>query len=115
MPPLHVCKEHKQSDDVVLFENSNLTSPGPFLSGVDSVGTISSALVTYAAIQALQPDLIINAGTAGGFKVSTVFVPLSCQYCYISLFSTPKYLYFVLFLATFGPLSCETVVLFILQ
>ncbi|KAL9312454.1 hypothetical protein ACSQ67_017906 [Phaseolus vulgaris] len=36
--------------------------------GVDSVGTISSALVTYAAIQALQPDLIINAGTAGGFK-----------------------------------------------
>ncbi|TKY75466.1 5'-methylthioadenosine/S-adenosylhomocysteine nucleosidase 1 [Spatholobus suberectus] len=32
--------------------------------GVDSVGTISSALVTYAAIQALQPDLIINAGTA---------------------------------------------------
>ena len=48
-------------------------SPDPFLSGVDSVGTISSALVTYAAIQALQPDLIINAGTAGGFKVGTVF------------------------------------------
>jgi len=38
-------------------------------SGVDSVGTISSALVTYAAIQSLKPDLIINAGTAGGFKV----------------------------------------------
>ncbi|KAL5788793.1 hypothetical protein ACOSP7_005742 [Xanthoceras sorbifolium] len=36
--------------------------------GVDSVGTISSSLVTYAAIQALKPDLIINAGTAGGFK-----------------------------------------------
>lgn len=41
----------------------------PFLSGVDSVGTVSASLVTYAAIQALQPDLIINAGTAGGFKV----------------------------------------------
>lgn len=37
--------------------------------GVDSVGTISVSLVTYASIQALKPDLIINAGTAGGFKV----------------------------------------------
>ncbi|PUZ62515.1 hypothetical protein GQ55_4G364300 [Panicum hallii var. hallii] len=36
--------------------------------GVDSVGTVSAALVTYASIQALKPDLIINAGTAGGFK-----------------------------------------------
>ncbi|KAF7142277.1 hypothetical protein RHSIM_Rhsim05G0063700 [Rhododendron simsii] len=37
--------------------------------GVDSVGTISASLVTYASILALQPDLIINAGTAGGFKI----------------------------------------------
>jgi len=51
----------------------DLTSLDPFLSGVDSIGTIPSALVTYAAIQALQPDLIINAGTTGGFKVGTVF------------------------------------------
>ncbi|XP_052204921.1 5'-methylthioadenosine nucleosidase-like [Diospyros lotus] len=36
--------------------------------GVDSVGTVSASLVTYASIQALQPDLIINAGTSGGFK-----------------------------------------------
>ncbi|KAF2322799.1 hypothetical protein GH714_030923 [Hevea brasiliensis] len=36
--------------------------------GVDSIGTVSASVVTYAAIQALQPDLIINAGTAGGFK-----------------------------------------------
>ncbi|KAL6861653.1 hypothetical protein ACP4OV_017353 [Aristida adscensionis] len=36
--------------------------------GVDSVGTVSAALVTYASIQALKPDVIINAGTAGGFK-----------------------------------------------
>ena len=43
----------------------------PILSGVDSVGTISSSLVAYAAVQALQPDLIINAGTAGGFKVGS--------------------------------------------
>lgn len=39
------------------------------LSGVDSVGTVSASLITYASIQALQPDLVINAGTAGGFKV----------------------------------------------
>lgn len=49
--------------------NINLIWPGKDSSlGVDSVGTISAALVTYAAIQALQPCLIINAGTAGGFK-----------------------------------------------
>lgn len=38
-------------------------------SGVDSVGTVPASLVTYASIQAMNPDLIINAGTAGGFKV----------------------------------------------
>ncbi|KAG6486961.1 hypothetical protein ZIOFF_055542 [Zingiber officinale] len=35
---------------------------------VDSVGTVSASLLTYASIQALKPDLIINAGTAGGFQ-----------------------------------------------
>ncbi|XAR59074.1 Methylthioadenosine nucleosidase [Bertholletia excelsa] len=49
--------------------NINLMWPGKDKAlGVDSVGTISASLVTYASIQALQPDLIINAGTAGGFK-----------------------------------------------
>ncbi|KAK2631107.1 hypothetical protein EUGRSUZ_L03396, partial [Eucalyptus grandis] len=58
----------------------NLIWPGKDpSSGVDSVGTISASLVTYASIQALQPDLIINAGTAGGFKakgasISDVFL-----------------------------------------
>ncbi|KAF8377829.1 hypothetical protein HHK36_031214 [Tetracentron sinense] len=37
-------------------------------SGVDNVGTISASLMTYASIQVLKPDLVINAGTAGGFK-----------------------------------------------
>lgn len=46
-----------------------LPSPRIF-AGVDCIGTISASLVTYASIQALEPDLIINAGTAGGFKVS---------------------------------------------
>ncbi|CAN6463524.1 unnamed protein product [Victoria cruziana] len=48
----------------------NLIWPGKdTLFGVDSVGTVSASLVTYASIQALNPDLIINAGTSGGFKV----------------------------------------------
>ncbi|KAI8026335.1 5'-methylthioadenosine/S-adenosylhomocysteine nucleosidase 1 [Camellia lanceoleosa] len=49
--------------------NINIIWPGKdTVLGVDSVGTIVASLVTYASIQALQPDLIINAGTAGGFK-----------------------------------------------
>ncbi|KAK7409778.1 hypothetical protein VNO78_00086 [Psophocarpus tetragonolobus] len=66
--------------------NISLIWPGkdPTL-GVDSVGTISSALVTYAAIQILQPDLIINAGTAGGFKakgasIGDVFIVSDCAF-----------------------------------
>ncbi|XP_039124604.1 5'-methylthioadenosine/S-adenosylhomocysteine nucleosidase-like [Dioscorea cayenensis subsp. rotundata] len=47
----------------------NLIWPGKDLAlGVDSVGTVSASLITYASIQALKPDLIINAGTAGGFR-----------------------------------------------
>ncbi|KAI5402341.1 5'-methylthioadenosine nucleosidase [Lathyrus oleraceus] len=66
--------------------NINLIWPGKDPnSGVDSVGTISSALVTYAAIQALKPDLIINAGTAGGFKargasVGDIFIISDCAF-----------------------------------
>lgn len=49
--------------------NLNLIWPGKDAAlGVDSVGTVSASLVTYASIQALKPDLIINAGTCGGFK-----------------------------------------------
>ncbi|KAK4401473.1 5'-methylthioadenosine/S-adenosylhomocysteine nucleosidase 1 [Sesamum angolense] len=49
--------------------NINILCPGKDKKfGVDSVGTVSASLLTYASVQALQPDLIINAGTAGGFK-----------------------------------------------
>ncbi|XP_052193403.1 5'-methylthioadenosine nucleosidase-like [Diospyros lotus] len=49
--------------------NINIICPGKdAVLGVDSVGTVPASLVTYASIQALQPDLIINAGTAGGFQ-----------------------------------------------
>ncbi|CAI7923598.1 unnamed protein product [Closterium sp. NIES-53] len=36
--------------------------------GVDNVGTVPAAVAVYAAATSLHPDLIINAGTAGGFK-----------------------------------------------
>jgi hypothetical protein len=35
---------------------------------VDLVGTVPASLATYLACQAFNPDLIISAGTAGGFK-----------------------------------------------
>ncbi|XP_039045129.1 5'-methylthioadenosine/S-adenosylhomocysteine nucleosidase-like isoform X2 [Hibiscus syriacus] len=56
---------HGTYKDIVI----HLVWPGKDLSlGVDNIGTVSASLVTYASIQALQHDLIINAGTAGGFK-----------------------------------------------
>jgi 5'-methylthioadenosine nucleosidase len=36
--------------------------------GVDSVGTVPAALTAYQACETLKPDLLVNAGTAGGFK-----------------------------------------------
>ena len=38
---------------------------------VDNVGTTPAALASYLAITSLQPDLIINAGTCGGFERKT--------------------------------------------
>lgn len=34
----------------------------------DNVGTVPASLSAYLAIQAFNPDLVISAGTAGGFK-----------------------------------------------
>ena len=36
--------------------------------GVDNVGTVPASLSTFLAVHQLKPDLIINAGTAGGFQ-----------------------------------------------
>lgn len=36
--------------------------------GVDNVGTVPAALATYLGCLAYKPDLVISAGTAGGFK-----------------------------------------------
>ncbi|KAH9554764.1 hypothetical protein CY35_08G078900 [Sphagnum magellanicum] len=48
----------------------HIVVPGKdFNLGVDSVGTVPVSILTYASIVSLHPDLIINAGTAGGFQV----------------------------------------------
>lgn len=36
--------------------------------GVDNIGTIPAAVISYLALDKLRPDLAISAGTAGGFK-----------------------------------------------
>ncbi|MFA6302895.1 MAG: hypothetical protein WC627_07155 [Legionella sp.] len=52
---------------------------------VDKVATQPAAVTTYAAILAFQPDLIINAGTAGGFEkrgavIGDVYIGTSTVY-----------------------------------
>ncbi|MEE2973428.1 MAG: hypothetical protein VX672_09895 [Planctomycetota bacterium] len=36
--------------------------------GVDRIGTVPAALGAHALIRRFQPDLLVNAGTCGGFK-----------------------------------------------
>lgn len=36
--------------------------------GVDNVGTVPSSLATYLALQKMSFDMVINAGTCGGFQ-----------------------------------------------
>lgn len=53
--------------------------------GVDNVGTTPAALSVYLSVQKLRPDLIINAGTAGGFmskggKIGDIYVSLFCKH-----------------------------------
>lgn len=47
--------------------------------GMDNVGTVPAALTAYLALQAYRPDVIISAGTSGGFAsrgaaIADVFV-----------------------------------------
>ena len=48
-------------------------------------GTVPAALAAYAALSALKPDILLNAGTAGGFRarggaVGDVFVSISSRH-----------------------------------
>ena len=40
---------------------------GVYETGVDNCGTVPAALATFLALERTKPDLLINAGTAGGF------------------------------------------------
>ncbi|KAK6136675.1 hypothetical protein DH2020_029582 [Rehmannia glutinosa] len=62
------------NDDNTAAEVDEDPTPKRHISRVDSVGTVSASLLTYASIQALQPDLIINAGTAGGLKAKSASI-----------------------------------------
>lgn len=51
--------------------------------GVDKVGTNAATLTTYLAIDAFTPDVVISAGTAGGFAsrgatIASIFVSTAC-------------------------------------
>ena len=47
---------------------------------VDNIGTVPAGLTAYVALQEFRPDLVISAGTAGGFKakVSVHALPKCC-------------------------------------
>eukprot|EP00944_MAST-04C_sp_MAST-4C-sp1_P010465 g10465.t1 len=52
---------------------------------VNNVATTASTLSCYVAIQAFEPDLIISAGTAGGFKstggeIADVYISSKCVF-----------------------------------
>lgn len=51
----------------------------------NNVGTTASAISAYVAIQAFNPDLVISAGTAGGFgstggKIGDVYISTKCVF-----------------------------------
>ena len=71
--------------------------------GVDNVGTVPAALITYASIQALHPDLVIDIGTAGGFKV---WINLTCIYRYIAISVFVLYLDEMVMLKLHDKVSC---------
>ncbi|CAN0417545.1 unnamed protein product [Ectocarpus sp. 12 AP-2014] len=52
--------------------------------GVDQIGTVAAGLSTWLSVEAIKPDLVINAGTAGGFKkhdtaIGDVFISTSVK------------------------------------
>ncbi|KAL0698602.1 hypothetical protein Bca4012_054724 [Brassica carinata] len=58
-----------QAEAQPLVNKFGLTETSDSPLGIDSVGTVPASLITFASIQALQPDILINAGTCGAFKV----------------------------------------------
>lgn len=63
--------------------------------GVDSVGTVPCSLLTYASAVALRPNLLINAGTAGGFQVSSLHLLFGCANIYLQAFLNQIYILYI--------------------
>lgn len=53
---------HKDAEVTVIMAGTHPDHPG-----VQCVGTVPAAVTVYAAVHAYKPDLVLNAGTAGGF------------------------------------------------
>ena len=58
----NVQKQKKRCEVVVATCGADSTH------GVDSVGTVNAALCAYEILKTHEPDVLINAGTAGGFR-----------------------------------------------
>lgn len=54
-------------DDVIVTLITN-GKDAIYDSEADNVGTISASMATYLALQIVKADILINAGTAGGFR-----------------------------------------------
>lgn len=68
-PANHTHVPYKLYQNTLPSGKISILVPGKDLTyGVDCVGTTPAAIGAYIACTALQPDLIINAGTAGGFR-----------------------------------------------
>lgn len=68
-------KIYKSDDNSVFLSTSGLCKTH----GVDNIGTQAASVNTYILLNEIKPDLIINAGTAGGFnsmngKIGDVYI-----------------------------------------
>mmetsp|Transcript_43100 Transcript_43100/g.85555 ORF Transcript_43100/g.85555 Transcript_43100/m.85555 type:complete len:249 (+) Transcript_43100:54-800(+) len=78
--PFHIFSGDYKGTNVTLVTNGK---DARF--NVDNVGTTSGALSAFYAINEVKPDLVINAGTAGGFKrvgaaIGDAFITTTCAH-----------------------------------
>lgn len=63
--PFHAFTGSHNSCNVTVITNGK---DAVYSTGVDNVGTVPASLATYLALHQAKPDVLINAGTCGGFK-----------------------------------------------
>ena len=62
------CPSHLLALSCLLAAPAFATFPLPLSLCLPQVGTTPAAISAFAALLAVRPDLVINAGTAGGFQ-----------------------------------------------